>query len=156
MDDEREPEEKPAKKRKKPVSMTQLTLKCLRGSLGDTAEVVERWNPYARVTQDLFGFVDIVSLRMPLAAIVAVQCTSSGNLSKRVDKIIGECGVEAKKWLSCGGRIEAWGWRKILSRGREVWSPRVLVARLVATDIEWREVVSELEGVPLLLRSGVD
>ena len=39
------------------TSPTTLTLKHLREQ-GYTAEVVERWNPHARIRQDLFGIVE--------------------------------------------------------------------------------------------------
>ena len=44
------------------TSPTQRTLKRLR-DLGYLAEVVERWNPHAKVRNDLFGFGDVMSGR---------------------------------------------------------------------------------------------
>lgn len=72
---------------------------------------MERWNPHARIRQDLFGFVDLVVLdggRGPLA----VQATSGSNHAARVAKIQDECREAALAWLECGGRIEVWSWRK--------------------------------------------
>lgn len=78
--------EAPVKKRKKPagLSPTQLSLKWLRDS-GWTAEVVERWNPHARIRQDLFGFIDIIAIRR--YETLAVQCTSVDGVSARLKKI---------------------------------------------------------------------
>ena len=42
-------------------SPTQRSLKLLRDE-GYTAQVVERWNPHARVRQDLFGVIDTAAM----------------------------------------------------------------------------------------------
>ncbi len=41
------------------TSPTQLTLKHLRDD-GWTAEIVEHWNPHARIRHDLLGFIEAV------------------------------------------------------------------------------------------------
>ena len=46
---------------KKRVSYTAKTLALLRKE-GYEPGIVERWNPYARVRQDLFTIIDIVAL----------------------------------------------------------------------------------------------
>ena len=43
------------------TSPTQLSLKKLREE-GYTVAVVEHWNSFARIRQDLFGFIDLLAL----------------------------------------------------------------------------------------------
>ena len=97
------------------TSPTQRTLAHLK-ELGYAAEVVERWNQYARVRQDLFGYIDVVALG---DTILAVQATSTG-VSSRVNKILEldkENGV-VRRWLEAGGEVEVWGWAKRRSKAK--------------------------------------
>lgn len=104
------------------TSPTQRTLAALR-QRGEVAQVVERFNQFARVRQDLFGFIDIVNLRGN--RIVGIQCTSGSAVSARVNKILAS--EHAPAWLNAGGLIEVWGWRKAGPRGaRKLWQPRVV------------------------------
>lgn len=86
-------------------SPTQRTLKAVRES-GWTAEVVERWNPYARIRQDLFNFIDIVAIK-PGEPITGIQVTASG-ASSRVKKIVEA--PESRLWLLGGGRLVVHSW----------------------------------------------
>lgn len=92
------------------MTPTQRSLKLLRDE-GWTAEVVERWNPHARIRQDLFGFADVVAIKpdhMPML----VQVTSTGWAS-RIKKIVS---LEAARLAMRGGfAIEVHGWRKLKS-----------------------------------------
>jgi vacuolar-type H+-ATPase subunit F/Vma7 len=65
-------------------SPTQRTLKHLRDE-GYRAEVVERWNPHARVRHDLFNVIDVLALNE--SEVVAVQTTTASNMKARIDKI---------------------------------------------------------------------
>lgn len=87
------------------TSPTQRSLAHLKAS-GYCAQVVERFNPYAKVRVDLFGFIDIVAIRD--GEILGVQTTSRGNMSARVQKIL--LIPEAKIWLKAGGLIVVHGW----------------------------------------------
>jgi hypothetical protein len=89
------------------LSPTQLTLRDLRGD-GWTAEVVERWNPHARVRQDLYGVIDVLAVRGPDT--LGVQATSAANVSARVRKIAESPHVGALR--EAGWLLEVWGWRK--------------------------------------------
>ena len=89
------------------MTPTQLSLRALRAD-GWTAEVVERWNPHARVRHDLFGFVDIIAVKDD--ATLAVQATSDSNVSARVRKIADSEHVNAVR--DAGWRIEVWGWKQ--------------------------------------------
>jgi hypothetical protein len=99
------------------MTPTERTLKDLR-RLGYTATVVERWNPHARIRQDLFGFIDILALHD--GDTLAVQACSGGDVSKRVAKITNHENLAAVR--RAGWRIEVWGWRKLKSG----WEPRIV------------------------------
>lgn len=89
------------------MSPTERTLKYLR-FLGYTAVVTERWNPFAKIRQDLFGIVDVLAVRK--GETLAVQCTSDANVSSRVNKIVDH--ESTPKLLEAGWRIEVHGWTK--------------------------------------------
>lgn len=111
-------------------SPTQRSLAAWRAA-GATAEVVERWNPHARIRQDLFGIIDIVAAHD--GAIWGVQTTSAGNMSARITKAKAEPKLLA--WLRCGGRFVVEGWGKRGPRGkRKVWVRRQV--EIVTTDLE--------------------
>lgn len=81
---------------------------------GWQVEVTERWNPFAKLRQDLFGFCDILCLRN--MTIMAVQTTSLGNVSARIKKIMAE--PRAKEFMQAGGLIRVHGWAKMGPRGK--------------------------------------
>lgn len=70
--------------------------------------VVERWNPHARIRQDLFGVVDILALKD--GETLAIQATSGSNVSSRVRKIADH--ESTPHIRAAGWRFEVWGWRK--------------------------------------------
>lgn len=106
------------------MSPTRRSLKLLR-SQGMTAQVVERYNQYARRRIDLFGFIDIVVVSC--ASIIGVQTTSGDHVAERLNKIREECRDNALAWLRAGGKIHIHGWRKVGPRGkRKVWAVRVI------------------------------
>jgi hypothetical protein len=92
---------------------TQRTLEYLRGE-GYTCAVVEHWNSWARIRQDLFGFIDILAIKKNET--LAVQCTSTG-VAARVKKI------QESEYLSrvreAGWKIYVIGWSKN-SKGKYV------------------------------------
>ena len=97
---------------------TKRSLKKLRDE-GYAVAIVEHWNSFARIRQDLFGIFDLLALKD--GETLAVQVTSSGNLAARVHKIseapiISE--VRAANWT-----VHAHGWRKN-SKGK--WVCRVI------------------------------
>jgi hypothetical protein len=100
------------------VSPTQRTLKLLREE-GCLAQVVERYNPYARVRQDLFGFIDVLAL-YPDGRCLGAQCTTRANQAARLSKALALPAL--RTWLSCGLLFEVWGWAKVGKRGqRKTW-----------------------------------
>jgi hypothetical protein len=66
------------------LTPTQLSLRHLRDQGWELVEVVERWNPHARIRQDMFGLLDIVAVD---GATLGVQTTSASNVSARVRKL---------------------------------------------------------------------
>jgi hypothetical protein len=90
---------------------TQRSLALLRKQ-GWTVAVSERWNPHARIRQDLFGFLDLVCIG---PTIIGIQTTSGTNVAARVRKILDT--PAARQWLEAGARVIVHGWRK-LSNGR--------------------------------------
>ena len=102
-------------------SPTQRSLKELR-ECGWTAQVVERFNPHARVRVDLFGCIDIVAID-PAGGIVGIQACAGASHSARKAKIMAE--PKMGQWLNAGGRVELWSWAKRGPRGkRKVWTLR--------------------------------
>lgn len=88
-------------------SPTQRTLKELRKRY-PLVQVVERWNPHARVRQDLFGIIDVVAVGQD--EIVVVQATSASNVSKRVKKITESKALPILR--QAGIRVLVHAWRK--------------------------------------------
>ena len=89
------------------MTPTQRSLAQLRAD-GWTAEVVEKWNPHARIRQDLFGFVDILAIRD--GETLAVQTTSGDHVAERCRKIAEHPTVAAVR--EAGWAIHVHGWRK--------------------------------------------
>jgi carbonic anhydrase len=89
------------------MTPTQRSLELLRDE-GYLAAVVERWNPHAKIRQDLFGIIDILAVREDET--LAVQTTSYSNVSARVKKISESDALAAIR--EAGWRIEVHGWHK--------------------------------------------
>jgi hypothetical protein len=93
------------------TSPTQLSLDFLR-KLGYTCAITEHWNSFAKIRQDLFGFIDILALAD--GRVIGVQTTSYSNLSSRVNKIMEHTNTPAVR--KAGIQILVHGWRKIDGR----------------------------------------
>lgn len=113
-------------------SPTSRSLRQLRAD-GYVAEVVERWNQYSKTRHDLFGIVDVLAMDGEL---LAVQATTTGNLSSRIKKSLASPNLRA--WLEVPGlRFECWGWAKRGERGkRKLWTRRRVELVLVGTEVE--------------------
>jgi hypothetical protein len=121
-------------------SPTQLALKEAL-SLGFTAQVVERWNQFAGVRQDLFGCIDIVICRAGVG-IIGVQACARGSHAIRRKKCAAE--PRARAWIESGGRIEVWSFGKMGARGkRKTWQ---LWREEITPDMLTSEVVEEAEA----------
>lgn len=92
------------------ISPTKLTLRHLRDVEGwPLVEVVERWNPHARIRQDLFGFVDVLAVGP--AGVLAVQTTSATNVAARVRKIGEHDNVATVREAGIAIRVHGWAKR---------------------------------------------
>lgn len=100
--------------KKKSTSPTQRSLKYLRAA-GFTAQVVEKWNQYAGVRIDLFGFGDILAFDPARQITALVQTTSGSNMAARKHKILGN--THAASWLAAGNKIILHGWCKRERKG---------------------------------------
>ncbi len=89
------------------MTPTQRTLSEMR-KRGYVAAITERWNPFAKIRQDLFGIVDVICLGDN--EVVAVQTTSGSNVASRVTKIAESDKTPALR--KAGVRILVHGWRK--------------------------------------------
>lgn len=89
------------------TSPTQRTLAELR-KRGYLAAVVEKWNPHAKIRQDLFGLIDVIGLRE--GETLAVQTTSGDHVADRIQKIADSDKVAFIR--KAGWRIVVHGWRK--------------------------------------------
>ena len=96
-------------------SPTQLSLELMRAR-GYTSSVVEHWNPFARIRQDLFGFIDVLCLGD--GEIVGVQTTTAKNMSARITKIREH--ENLLPVLDSGMRVLIHGWQKNKSNRWEV------------------------------------
>ena len=95
------------------MTPTQRSLKYLREQ-GYTVAITERWNPFARIRQDLFGFIDLLAIKP--GETLAVQTTSSG-VSTRLKKIAES--PLLPKVREAGWKIHVHGHRKN-SKGKYV------------------------------------
>ena len=100
------------------VSPTQNTLKWMRAQ-GYLSAVVERWNPHARIRQDLFGIIDVLGVSDE--GTLAVQSTSDSNLSARVKKMRES--EHLGTLIAAGWTVVAQGWKKKSGRwvSREIY-----------------------------------
>jgi hypothetical protein len=102
------------------MSPTARSLATLRAE-GWTAQVVERFNPGARVRVDLFGCIDILAIRDDQPGVLGIQACVTGDQAKRLAKIAEEPRIFT--WKQAGNTIEVWGWAKRGPRGkRKVWT----------------------------------
>lgn len=118
------------------MSPCQRSLAKLRSD-GWLCAVVERFNPYVKVRQDLFGFIDILAIRGDVS--LAVQTTSGSNVSARLDKI--NATPAALLWLAPSRQIVIHGWSKQGPRGkRKVWTCREIpVTTITPTETQPKE-----------------
>jgi len=95
------------------VTPTQRSLAYLRAE-GWQVAIVERWNPHARIRQDLFGVFDLLAVRDGVT--MGVQVTSTG-VASRVKKIADSDMVPALR--RAGWTLMVHGWRKS-AKGRYI------------------------------------
>lgn len=107
------------------LSPTQRSLAMLRKEGCELVAVVERWNPHARIRQDLFGIIDILAIKDHDT--IAVQCTSGTHVADRIKKMEASDALPALR--EAGWTIHVHGWRKVkVKRGGKAmkWECRVV------------------------------
>lgn len=89
---------------------------------GYRVAITERWNPWAKIRQDLFGFIDMIAMKGSYMAptigaslfmpgeIIGVQTTTKKNMGARIKKI--ESNLDSMTWVTSGGKLEVHGWFK--------------------------------------------
>lgn len=124
-------------------SPTKRSLDFLRQQ-GATVEVVEHWNHFARIRQDLLGFADLLVLK-PGEPPLLVQVTTRGHQAARADKIISL--PAARIWLECGGKIAVHGWAQVGAAGkRKVWD--VTVRPVTLADLPAAAPAADSAAIP--------
>jgi hypothetical protein len=94
------------------LTPTQLSIRHLKAQ-GYHVAVTEKWNPHARVRQDLWGFGDIIAFKLGEPVLV-VQTTTAPNVAARINKI--EMNPIASAWLVAENAIHVHGWLKKKNR----------------------------------------
>jgi hypothetical protein len=126
--------DKPKKKKSK-VSPTQRSKKLL-ADAGLRVAVVEHWNSFCRIRQDLFGFIDLIALDAEGGRTIGVQTTVGGSLAARLTKATSDAvRPYVVAWIMAGNCLEFHGWRKLGNR----WKCRVVTARLDCGAIIFEE-----------------
>ncbi len=122
-----------------PVTPTARTKQWLQKQ-GWLVGITEKWNPHAKIRQDLFGFADLVAIPVELNFAdkftssynyetgkklpVFIQVTSGSNHAARRDKLLENENV--RKVLSCYALVAIISWSKKGARDkRKIWTPRV-------------------------------
>jgi len=90
------------------TSPTQLTLKKLRSEGYTTVQIVERWNAFAKIRQDLFQIIDVLAVKD--GETIGIQVTSKTNVPARIRKI-EEC-EHLNNLRDASWKILVHGWYK--------------------------------------------
>ncbi len=110
----------------KGTSPTKLSLDELR-KRGYTVAVVEKFNSFIKIRQDLWGFGDILAIHPSKKEFLIVQATSDkgGQMSKHKQKC--DENKNLKIWLKSGGKFSIWAWNKKGKVGkRKLWTLRAI------------------------------
>ncbi len=127
------------------MTPTQLSKRLLE-SEGLLVAVVERWNSFARIRQDLFGCFDLLAVG---TTAVFVQTTSASNISARRRKL--HASPALARVLAAGLTAELHGWRKSKGRwkcNREVLTPAQLCGVVpICTPVAHHELIQPLTEI---------
>lgn len=105
------------------TSPTQRSLAALRAD-GWLCQIVEHWSSFARIRQDLFGFIDVLCVK-PGHPPLGVQTTSGSHVAGRTEKIHASPHFPVLK--DAGWRIVVHGWMKPSPKKRRPrWECRVV------------------------------
>lgn len=95
-------------KKKSKKSPLQRSKKLLEDE-GYTIAIVERWNPWAKVRQDLFGIIDLLCIKE--GQTLGVQVTTLGHKQPHIDKM--EAHPNLNKLLQAGWAVTLHSWREL-------------------------------------------
>ena len=95
-------------RKKKGISPLQRSKKYLE-ALGFTVAIVERWNPWAKVRQDLFGILDLLAISH--LGTLGVQVTTMGHKQEHIDKMMAH--PNTQRLETAGWEIHLHSWRKL-------------------------------------------
>lgn len=99
---------------------------------GWIAQVVEKWNPHARVRQDLFNCIDIVAITPD--GILGIQACAGASHAARAAKMRAE--PKTLAWLKAGAFLTVWSWSKRGPRNKaKHWTLREEVIAIEPTEI---------------------
>ena len=106
-------------------SPTTRTLDYLRAD-GWRCAVVEKFNSHTKTRHDLFGFIDILAIKGDQT--LAIQATSSGDISRRVSKIESDDLQDALRDVrEANWSIWVMGWKKYKKPvDRKSWRPTII------------------------------
>lgn len=103
---------------------------------GWTPAVVEKWNPHARIRQDLFGGIDVLAIGC-CVGVLGIQSTTRGHIAARVRKLTALPAM--KVWLAAGNELEVWGWDQPGGKGSR-WRLKRVAAHLEPDGLKWLDV----------------
>jgi hypothetical protein len=106
---------------------------------GWTVQVVEKWNPFARVRQDLLGIIDILCV-CKFRGILGLQVTTQGKAPEHLRKIQDE--PRSQVWLQAGGKLHIVEWKTVQAKRNKAWFYRTYVfpyAQGASKVPEWRQ-----------------
>lgn len=106
---------------------------------GLTYQIVEKWNPWSKKREDLFGIIDILVLD---GVILGVQATGADVAGHR-RKLADDNKSMTIAWLEAGGLLELWSWRNlVIKRGMKAkkWNLKITEVLIVAGEIYFEEV----------------
>ena len=120
------------------TSPTQRALADLR-SAGFLVHIAERWNPFAKIRQDAFGFADLIAIDKE-GSVTFVQVTSAANVAARRDKVAANLAAQR---IALGGKsfVEVWGYGKRGPRGkRKTWTAQRWLLVHMGEGLDWLQI----------------
>ena len=120
---------------------------------GFKVAIVERWNQWAHIRQDLFNMCDLIGIRWDRKGVTGVQCCGE-DVQPHIQKLLegytdakGRAvppNIYLKVWLSAGNPFFIWAWRKRGERGRrKTWQMKEIEFLIEAGQVVHREMPSE-------------
>lgn len=112
---------------------------------GYSAAIVEKWNKFAGIRQDMFGFIDVVLID-GIRPVWGLQITSTGNMASRIKKSLESPNLAL--WCGSGARFSVVGWSKKGGKGkRKLWEMKMVHLTPGAIHTESTDSKIELPSV---------